>query len=864
MEITETLLKQDPKEAIVMMLNLENGTNFCIDDIDVGPPSAGTVKNTKVTLTVRRPAGENDEVNAGFGSLDFEYNRLDVAHHFNGILGGVDIQTPTSTQVLLNIITDRIGQEFTLDDIVLEDIGRHNSAAYSLRAKSESHRWYGSILIRIGDVVDINEVLDSLMPDTLGDIEGRAMYSLPNVSMPFLNLTSHVSEMNAVNLNTTTQEGAAIEPIFSRVAKLPFTPDLRVPLHKNTHFQLGTTGWTLTKTNNVNINYILSSGRMGLHFGSDNVAAEGQIALHRTVELTKNRHVELTYRIAELQSHIGAVDPYVRMNVVINGPNGWSDTLTVGDLIAGSGNLFFIAPIDGTYDIDFIVLSADMSLALSELAVRSFPREWVIQQSDSITSAAIVEDSSGLITLVGDELSFGGGTNTGNRDLLRVALPINAGRGYALSFIVDQVGSGTLQLCLATAGHEPLVSFAVPLAGLIVGKKETILFTMPNSFSGNTICFAYPDTGASVTKLSGLEIRPLPLPYGEDILQNNDFSAGMTGFTVLSPASGQTSFYGGYLRGITQTSTAYGFNMQTPALLHQERYSVEIVTIPLAHLNLNGTDRYVGVNVQQTGAAIKEVTSGGSLTWNQTQTKRFLNPTTVNLTGQLNAGSVSVPLSINLYGFENSSGTSITSPFTTIYRRVAVRVSYAPWVVDAGATKTNLYNARLTVKAGALLNGMNGVINFTPNYAEVRIDPAASTEYSNAVVTLPYVPQTSIQNRFVAISQLSRFGLVTAEDGTYIRSVLQPLEVNDVINQANFPASFDGDPTQNNPWTVSPTAGVKNLYDAVVQYNGPIRPQDPVPATAGLENVCVLFLSPTFCTGYSGQVRFYYNGRVPV
>jgi hypothetical protein len=120
-----------------MMLNLENGTNFTIEDFNISAPVAGTVKNTRVTLTAKRPAGENHEIHAT-GSIQFEYNRLNVAHHFEGIITGEEVTLPTSSQVLLDLITQIRGQKFVLDDIVLEDIGRHNSAAYKLRAKAES------------------------------------------------------------------------------------------------------------------------------------------------------------------------------------------------------------------------------------------------------------------------------------------------------------------------------------------------------------------------------------------------------------------------------------------------------------------------------------------------------------------------------------------------------------------------------------------------------------------------------------------------------------------------------------------------------------------------------------------------------
>lgn len=428
MDRTELLLQYDPVEAIVMMLNLENGTSLPIDAVDVGPPQPGTTKNTKVTLKIRRPAARNDDL-PDPGEITFEYNRLDVAHHFAGVLSGIDIELPTSVQVLLNLITERVGQTFILDDIVLEDIGRHNAGAFLLRAKSESHRWYGQFIVHLGGVTDINDILDPYVPATLGELMEAEPFSVPNVAMPFINATAWQNVVSQWTVGAHPQDGEPIEPVLSQLA-IPYdTPHYRVPLHRNTQFELGNDGWSVSTMDTATASISGHACQMTLTNGSVQIA--------RSVTFIKRATVELTVEGTPLEPLIQGQPANCQLAAVVTSANGqWTQTvpLTVANYTGTMARVFQAyvrSPFDGPHVCRIVITGTNAALSIRHIAWRSFPSQWVLEESMAVTQASLIDsDTPTVISMSGTQLLCGSNAGTQAEARARFNVPV-----YALSLI---------------------------------------------------------------------------------------------------------------------------------------------------------------------------------------------------------------------------------------------------------------------------------------------------------------------------------------------------------------------------------------------------------------------------------------------
>lgn len=205
---TEMLLTMRPKDAIVKMLNDENGTTFPHNTFDISPPVSLGGRVTQVHMKVRRSVADDDDVPYS-GELDFTYRRLDVNQHMSDVLSGFRPPLPTSTQVLLDEITRRTGQEFFIEDFVLEDIFRSNAAPYVLKAKQESWRWVGQTEIMLVDLIDLNTYLADATPSPglIGTLPSTAELASYNLAVPYLNGTPMSTLMPLIGESGTLVQG---------------------------------------------------------------------------------------------------------------------------------------------------------------------------------------------------------------------------------------------------------------------------------------------------------------------------------------------------------------------------------------------------------------------------------------------------------------------------------------------------------------------------------------------------------------------------------------------------------------------------------------------------------------------------------
>lgn len=190
----EHLLRLEPEDSLNLMVTNANDLRYPLYGLRAAQPVAEDGTVTRVQLTARDRVAKNDPYPYS-GSISFQYRRLSLADTFAGTLDGYRPQLPTSTQVVLDELTRRSGIAFTKDDIVLEEIGRNNSAPYVLKAKAESLRWVGELPIVLADLYDLEEVfadMDEL--DIPAYPTSHADYSDTN---PFVNLTPTAEQIPA-------------------------------------------------------------------------------------------------------------------------------------------------------------------------------------------------------------------------------------------------------------------------------------------------------------------------------------------------------------------------------------------------------------------------------------------------------------------------------------------------------------------------------------------------------------------------------------------------------------------------------------------------------------------------------------------
>lgn len=854
-----------------MMLNLENGSNFTIEDIEVGPPSPGTYKNTKVTLTVKTPVAKNHQIPYS-GTLTFEYNRLLVPIHFDGVLGGYSQQLPTSSQILLNEITNRVGQRFVLDDFVLEDIGRHNASAYVLRAKSESLRWRGSMVVRLGDIADLENALGALMPDTLGQLDDSNLFNTVNLSAPHLNATPHMADIEAMTVGLSAQFDPKIEPIFNAMVAMTETPGYRVPLHKNTRFEQAGTGWTVTHTGPGASTFL--NQRANLYFFSDVHAVASDIfTISRPLALAGNTILEVTFHVDEFRA-IDEAATSAHFTARLSTSVGVDvDDCTVTVTGPGTYHCFLTVPSTGTFTVALDVESTNRVVALSELTWRSFPHQWAMDGTFDLTADTYDSTDPTVLSLVNGVLTCGG-ESVDPLPTIDCQVDLVQDRSYLVTFDVVQPGDGDILFCaLGSTEIWYLGEFNSVAHNHVVGQRRHVVLNVPKEMSQVwRLCIVTTAPGAVVTKVKNIRFSALPLLHAENAMMNYDFSGIDADYFPTSefgadptpdPADGNVALLGGFLTVFVENDRGLGLRFLSKALHPRERYTLMIEAPAAAYLEPTDPERYVGVRVEQNDAVMYHHTTSGVLTWNPTLEPRFQTPALVKIVGQVNTVSPAANLRISLNGYTYATGIATPYPFRTSYARVSVEVTYPTWIIDAGLTRRNLYNATLLQANVSLGVPLNSVRPLLLKAARFNLDVEYSREFSSGEVLFPFMPLTEIRNRFQPISQFFRFGVATAEDVSPYRNVIDQLTAPMVINAGNFPTTMISDVTQPTPWTVSTLPGVKNLNGATVQYNGTIRDVDPVPMNPGLTQVLVLFLHPTFCTGYKGQIRFYYNGRYP-
>lgn len=224
---TELLLSHTPEDAIVMMINAENGTHFPTGTFEFGLPEVIDGRHTRIHCKVRKPVHKQDEVPYD-GEFDFEYYRLEMASHFADVLAGFQPTLPTSTQVVLNELKRRLKQDFYLDDVVLEEIGRTNAAPYRLKAKVESLRWVGELEIFLSDTQDLTEFFNvailSNEATRMGKLDATPQLRSANILAPYVNGTHVKGTIAQIEPGNYAQDNPHLITVIQQAVPIPGQP----------------------------------------------------------------------------------------------------------------------------------------------------------------------------------------------------------------------------------------------------------------------------------------------------------------------------------------------------------------------------------------------------------------------------------------------------------------------------------------------------------------------------------------------------------------------------------------------------------------------------------------------------------------
>jgi hypothetical protein len=223
MDETEILLGLRPEDAILRMVNRANDVRFWPGAFDYGQPAQVSGRATSIRLSARPPVSSLDDQKVT-GTIDFTYNRLNLATHFASVLDGLTVTLPTSTQVILNILTERMGQDFYLEDIVLEEITRGNAANYLIKAKTESLRWMGQLEVSLITLIDLPTLVASGLPTVspqLGTLAQDPVHFAPEVAIPAINGTAYRDELKALTAGERVQDHLDILTLVNDIVPPP-------------------------------------------------------------------------------------------------------------------------------------------------------------------------------------------------------------------------------------------------------------------------------------------------------------------------------------------------------------------------------------------------------------------------------------------------------------------------------------------------------------------------------------------------------------------------------------------------------------------------------------------------------------------
>lgn len=182
----------------------------------------------------------------------------------------------------------------------------------------------------------------------------------------------------------------------------------------------------------------------------------------------------------------------------------------------------------------------------------------------------------------------------------------------------------------------------------------------------------------------------------------------------------------------------------------------------------------------------------------------------------------------------------------------------SPWVVSATPAPYNLHGARLLAHREPL-EGLNAYVPAARYAARVELS-SADTVYSGKVLLIPYGEPNLNDSQFNDMPRLKATAIINRSNGTAWNRWLNELPAPSIIT--SLPPGLDLRFSGPDRWVADPAVrSPTNLYNAVVQYNGPRRSFDIKPYHTECNRVLIVSMSE-HNSAYQGNLTFHY--RAPI
>lgn len=160
---TPELLKLDPKTALTVIAGYYNDVSIEPDYVDITPPTVVNGRRTQVLFTPNPYYQGNSGLGRDYiGEYDLTYNRLDYGVYFQDEDIEIEMDLPTDTRTVAQVLGEMKNITFTNDDVEMIIVPTDASEA-TLSATSRSLRWIGQMTVKIRTVPHLIDVIPSAL-----------------------------------------------------------------------------------------------------------------------------------------------------------------------------------------------------------------------------------------------------------------------------------------------------------------------------------------------------------------------------------------------------------------------------------------------------------------------------------------------------------------------------------------------------------------------------------------------------------------------------------------------------------------------------------------------------------------------------
>lgn len=163
---TRQLLKYKPLDALLIVIN--QSENLRLNPEQIRVVHIEGIDGTKTLVRLEATQSNNSALDTLYKANGlFTYNRLDISEVFdNGHV--VNIQLPTTTYDLLDVLERDTGIKFDKTDVFLESIWNED---YTFRPRDTSLRWVGEVTFNLIPSIECIQLSTVLTANVLQDLQ---------------------------------------------------------------------------------------------------------------------------------------------------------------------------------------------------------------------------------------------------------------------------------------------------------------------------------------------------------------------------------------------------------------------------------------------------------------------------------------------------------------------------------------------------------------------------------------------------------------------------------------------------------------------------------------------------------------------